>query len=263
MLRYFEDDGISLFAHRGGARRWPENTMRSFSEAVALGYTRIETDAHVTRDGELVLFHDATLERTTDGEGAIARRTLAELRQLDAGYRFEEDSGAPFRGQGLQIPTVQEALEAFPDVRFNIELKAADPRLTWGMIELIEYLEAHDRVLVAAAVDAVGERFRAEAKKRASKKIATSAGLKGVTKFWAASRMGQVADVPFDALQVPPSYYGLRVVDEKLLSAAKRGGLKVHVWTIDEPEEMRRLEALGVDGIMTDLPKVLMETIGQ
>lgn len=250
------------FAHRGGAALWPENTRVAFEGALGLGYRYIETDVHITKDGRIVCFHDDTLERTTDGRGPIAALTLHELKKLDAGYRFTPDGGRthPFRGQGITVPTLEEALALHPELRLNLEIKPRRAYMERALWEELERLGAHERVLVAAAYDPCVHRFRAL---RPSMSLPTSPGMRGVLRFWAGVRtgLGRFDRYPYQALQVPPTYRGLTVVDRPFVEAAHRHGLHVHVWTIDEPREMERLLDLGVDGVMTDRPDLLKKVM--
>jgi glycerophosphoryl diester phosphodiesterase len=249
------------FAHRGGAALWPENTRLAFEGAVALGYRYIETDLRMTRDGAIVCFHDETLDRTTDATGPLHMRTLAELKRLDAGYRFTRDGRTfPFRGGGHTIPTLEEALALHPELRLNVEIKQASPSMELALWEEIDRLGARARLLVAAASDPLVHRFRAL---RPSDFMPTSPGIRGVFRFWVGVRTGlaNVDRYSFDALQVPAFYRGLTVVDRRFVEVAHRRGLRVHVWTIDEPSEMRRLLDLGVDGLMTDRPDVLKDVL--
>lgn len=252
--------GPIAFAHRGGAALWPENTLVAFEGALALGYRYIETDVHLTKDGAVVLFHDDTLERTTDGRGPIADLPLEALRALDAGYRFTSDGRThPFRGQGIRVPTLEEALALDPALRLNLEIKPRDGRIERALWNEIDRLGAHDRVLVAAAFDPCVTRFRA----LCPRALPTSPGYRGVLRFWVGVRsgLGRFDRYPFQALQVPPTYRGLTVVDRAFVEAAHRHGLHVHVWTIDEPREMHRLLDLGVDGVMTDRPDLLKKVL--
>jgi glycerophosphoryl diester phosphodiesterase len=249
------------FAHRGGAALWPENTLAAFEGAVALGYRYIETDLRMTRDGAIVCFHDETLERTTNGRGRVADLTLDELRRLDAGFRFSPDGRAhPFRGRGLIVPTLQEALALHPELRLNVEIKQRAPAMERALWDEIDRRDAHARLLVAAEHDPLVYRFRAVYPRRA---MPTSPGLRGVLRFWAGVRSGlsRFDRYAFQALQVPPSWRGLTVVDRAFVDAAHDHGLHVHVWTIDEPREMHRLLDLGVDGLMTDRPDVLKDVM--
>ncbi|MCZ7681661.1 MAG: glycerophosphodiester phosphodiesterase family protein [Sandaracinaceae bacterium] len=176
------------FAHRGGAALWPENTRVAFEGALALGYRYVETDVHMTRDGKIVCFHDATLERTTNGRGRVADLDLAELSRLDAGYRFTPDGVTyPFRGRGLRVPTLEEALALSPDLRLNVEIKQASPAMERALWEEIDRLDAHERLLVAAAHDPLVHRFRAL---RPRHDVPTSPGVRGVLRFWLGVRTG-------------------------------------------------------------------------
>ena len=250
-------------AHRGGAGTWPENTITSFEGAIGLGFRYIETDLHVTRDGQLVCFHDATLSRTTDGAGRVKDLTLAELRSLDPGYWFSRDGGKtfPFRGKGCVVPTFEEALRLHPDVMLNVEMKQRQPPMEEQLWQEIERLGVQDRVLVAAAHDPLVHRFRTLRRER----LPTSPGSRGVIAFLLGVRsgLGRFASYPFDALQVPPSYAGVTVVDRAFVEAAHAHSIHVHCWTIDRREEMNRLLDLGVDGVMTDEPELLRDVFAE
>ena len=258
---YFGSSVPSPFAHRGGAKRWPENTLTAFRGAAELGYRHIETDLHRTRDGHFVCFHDATLDRTTDGRGLLAERTLDELQQLDAGYQFVENGSYSFRGAGLKIPTLEEALELDPSLHYNLELKTPDPSVAGRLWEMIEHHGIHDRVLVASTHDEVTEAFRRLSRGR----VATSPGRRGALRFWTKVLTGtwRNAMFPFDALQIPPRFHGIGVITPRFLEAAHHHGIQVHVWTIDDPSEMFELVTAGVDAIMTDLPDILLEVLSK
>lgn len=235
--------------------------MPAFEGAVGLGYRYLETDVHATRDGVLVTIHDGTLERTTDGSGPVSALTLEEIKRLDAGYRFSPDGGRtfPFRGRGITVPTLAEVAEAFPDVRLNVEAKQKDPPIVGTLGSFIQEGGLHDRILVASFHDAVIKEFR----RRMGEPVATAAATWEVVRFWVASRLGVTRwlRLPYHALQVPPRQGRLTVVDGRFVRAAHRRGLQVHVWTVDEPEEMRRLLDLGVDGLMSDRPDLLLEVL--
>jgi glycerophosphoryl diester phosphodiesterase len=246
------------FAHRGGSLLWPENTLRAFEGALEAGCRYLETDLHTSRDGEIVVFHDPELDRTTNGTGLLKRLSLLELKRLDAGYRFTLDGKTfPFRGKGLTIPTFEELLELDPGARYNVEIKQSDPPMVSLLWRLIERRRLHDRLLVAASKDALVREFR-----RVSRgAVATSAGTNEARLFWAASRVGltRLVPTPYDALQVPTGAGPMTVIDRRFVAAAHAAGLHVHAWTIDDCGEMRRLLALGVDGIMSDRPDRLIE----
>lgn len=250
----------TTFAHRGGAALWPENTLVAFERSMALGIDVVETDVHLTRDGELVLCHDPTVDRTTDGRGAIAQLALADLRRLDAGWRFTRDGVTfPFRGRGLRIPTLDEALALDPQVRFNLDVKPNDPAVIGRLVDAIELGGYGDRLIVASHSQAVIERFRSGCRGR----VATAAGPGEVATFLAATQLGltQRLRPAFDALQVPLRRALLRVVDGPFVDAAHALGLVVHVFTIDAPSPMRELLHLGVDGLMTNRPDRLTAVV--
>jgi glycerophosphoryl diester phosphodiesterase len=249
------------FAHRGGAKRWPENTLIAFRNAVELGYRHIETDIRETSDGRFVCFHDPTLERTTNGHGDLRDHKLTELQRLDAGHNFIDDGSYAFRGAGARIPTLEDALTLDAGVRLNLEIKPNDPTLAGRLWELIDHHGIHDRVLVASEHDEVTAAFRKYSRGR----VVTSAGRKGAQRFWARVLAGawKHAMFPFDALQIPPTFHGMKVLNPRFVEAAHHHGIQIHVWTIDDPAEMEELLAVGVDGIMTDLPDVLLDVLAK
>lgn len=242
------------FAHRGGAGLWPENTLEAFRGAVQLGCSHIETDLRMTRDGELVLFHDARLDRTTDGSGELGTHTLAELRRLDAGHRFTPDGTSfPWRGRGLTIPTFAEVVAALPrDVCFNVEIKERARDLPAALVAFIERHGLAERIVVAAERHGLGRDFR----RLSGGRIPTSASRRQCLEFWFASRLRLTGAMrfPYQALQIPVRAGRVTLVTPRLLDAAHRAGLAVHVWTIDDRAEMFRLLDLGVDGLMSDYP---------
>jgi glycerophosphoryl diester phosphodiesterase len=231
---YLDHPGPIAFAHRGGAADGLENTMAQFRRAVELGYQYIETDVHATRDGKLVAFHDATLDRVTDGAGRIADLLWKDVRHA--------------RVAGVEpVPLFEELLETFPEVRWNIDIKA-EPALH-PLLNLIARTDSWDRVCVGS----FSESRVARAQRLAGPRLATSYGTSGVLGLRLRS-WGVPATVRRSAIaaQVPESQSGVPVVDSRFVRAAHARGLHVHVWTVNEPQRMHRLLDLGVDGIMTD-----------
>lgn len=230
------------FAHRGGASDGDENTAEAFERAVKLGYRYVETDVHATADGVPVVFHDATLDRVTGHAGALSSLSWADLRSVRIG------------GAAL-VPRLDEVLDAWPEIRFNIDIKA-DPGVA-PTVETVIRSGAADRVLLASFDD----RRLARARALAGPSIVTSLGSRSVARLRLASLAGLPLRLPASvaAVQVPPRLGRLTVVDHRFLSLAHRMGLQVHVWTIDDPAEMERLLDLGVDGIMTDRLTVLRD----
>jgi glycerophosphoryl diester phosphodiesterase len=250
-------------AHRGGSRLAPENTLVAFRQAVEWWSADVlELDVNPTRDGEAVVIHDATLERTTSETGPVAARSLAELRQVDTGYRFSADRGAtyPYRGRGISIPTLAEVLQALPHTRLNVEIK--DGRAQGRVWEVIHEARAEHRVLVAAGKRRNRSRFARYAG-------ASSASAGELRAFYLAHHMGLAHRYlpAADAFQLPERYGGRQVLSRALVEAAHRHNVPVHVWTVDEVADMRRLLDWGVDGIITDRPdrlaKVLHEMCGR
>lgn len=240
------------FAHRGSRILWPENTMVAFQGAVDLGYRYLETDVHVSRDGRVVIFHDDRLERLTDGVGRFRDRDWDDLRRLDAAHGFKPEEGFPLRGTGVGMPLLEEAVRTFPGVQFNLDLK--QPGIAGVVAAEVERLGIEDRVLIGSFHDRRIRAFR----RASDHRVATSAGPQEVTRAVAAATARRAVRGRADALQIP-----IRVATPRLIDAAHRGGKHIHVWTVNDPAEMRRLLALGVDGIVTDRPDLLNEVMGR
>jgi glycerophosphoryl diester phosphodiesterase len=262
------------YAHQGGAREAPSSTLFAMRAAVSAGAHALELDVHATADGRLVVCHDPTVDRTTNGTGAIAAMTLVEVQDLDNAYWFVPGQvvspGHPpdayvHRGRApadpeFRIPALEEVLEAFPDVFLNLDIKQTAPAVAPYEARLAEVLLGHGRgedVIVGSFWDAAIEAFTALAPE-----ISTTAGLMATAAFYQAVREGGPPPPTLHhALQVPPEYEGMTIVDEPFVARAHEHGLAVHVWTVDEPVEMERLVDLGVDGIMTDVPSVLADVL--
>ncbi len=255
--RYLTTPGALAFAHRGGSLEHPENTMVSFGAAVDLGYLHLETDTQLTRDGVLIAFHDQTLDRVTDLTGQVSSRNLDEVRRADAAYRFSLDGGRshPLRGTGIGVPTLEEVLRAFPLTRFNIDAKTW--RVVGPLAALIERLGAADRICIGSFSDGRLRRFR----RLSGGRVCTSMGRDAIITARLTSLAGRMPALGASCVQVPTSQWGVRVVDRAFVRAAHRGGLQVHVWTIDDRAEMERLLDLEVDGIMSDRPTLLREVL--
>ena len=248
------------YAHQGGAAEAPSSTMVALRRAVEVGAHALELDVHCTVDGHLVVCHDATVDATTEASGAIAHMTLEEVRRLDNAYRFRADEGFPYRGQGHGVATLEEVLEAFPDTFLNLDIKQTAPAVPPYEEKLAAALRRFGRVhdvIVASFLDHATDDFSIHAPE-----VSTSAGTMAVAQFWKAVQDDEEPPpMRHHALQVPPDYDGTVIVDERFVERAHAAGLAVHVWTIDDPEEMERLLDLGVDGIMTDRPSVLAEVL--
>ncbi|WP_160669237.1 glycerophosphodiester phosphodiesterase [Pseudarthrobacter sp. ATCC 49987] len=238
-------------AHRGFSRDGLENSMAAFRAAVELGFQHLETDVHTTADGVLLLFHDETLDRVTDGRGRISELPAETVAQARIG-------GAE------PIPLFEELATAFPDVRLNLDVK--DWNSVDALAAAIERFGLHDRVLIASFSD----RRRRAVLKQLSRPAASSAGMVSNALY---ILLGPVLPVPLlrltagralrgvHALQVPVSYGAVTVVTPGFVRRAHRDGLQVHVWTVNDPAEMHRLLDLGVDGIVTDRADLLKEVL--
>lgn len=241
-----------LVAHRGGGRLAPENTLEAFRAAVVdWDADMLEMDVRLTRDGEVMVIHDAAVDRTTDGTGAVSSFSLQEIQRLDAGARFLDPAGTPsFRGRGVRVPRFEDVLTAFPDVRMNVEAK--EPQVAGPLVEVIRRHRAESRVLVAAEY----ERARASVR---GYEGPWGASRHHVLFFWLLHRLpgGGPYTPGADILQVPETWKGRHIVTPRFIQAAHARNLPVQVWTVDDPDDMRRLLSWGVDGIQTDRPDLL------
>lgn len=251
-----------VFAHRGGGGLFPENTLEAFKYSADMGVDVLELDVHSTLDGKLVVLHDRTIDRTTNGQGNVKDLTLDELKKLDAGYKFTTDGGQtfPFRGKGITVPTLEEILAAFPSMTFNIEPKQQTPSITKPLCAILREKNATGNVIVGSFRQEVLDEFRRECAE-----VATSASPSEVSRFLAYYKTGIASSYapPMQALQVPENVGYLNVVSKDFVETAHKLNLKVHVWTINKPEDMQRLLDMGVDGIMTDYPDRLLELLGR
>jgi glycerophosphoryl diester phosphodiesterase len=251
-----------VFGHRGACGDRPENTLISFERALEQGADVLETDVHLTRDGEVVVLHDADVARTTDGRGDVATLAWRELAALDAGARFLDGRGeTPFRGRGVRVPRLAELLARFPGVRLNIELKQGDPRLIAGVLDQLRDARREEITLLAAEHDETMQHLREAVRARASR-VAIGASVGDVLAFVRAAVAGREPPEGPMALQIPCEFAGRPLVTPELLRFAHEHGVQVHVWTINDEPEMRRLIALGVDGVMSDFPGRLRTVVG-
>lgn len=249
-----------VIAHQGGDGVWPGETMFAFQNAVELGVDVLEMDIHITKDGVLILMHDETVDRTTDGTGEIESMTLAELKELDAGYDWSLDDGVtfPYRGKGLQVAALEEVFAAFPDIRMTIEIKKTNASMAKPFCDLIHEYNMQDKVLVASFHDERLKEFRAECPE-----VATSSAKNETTVFVLMTKgfIGGFYSPKFYSLQVPEESGGITVMTESFVRAAHARNLAVEPWTINDAETMRKFIEWGVDGIITDRPDIMMEVL--
>lgn len=232
-------------AHRGGAIEHLENTLPAFQACVDLGYRYLETDVQITADGTLVAFHDATLERVTDRTGRVDSLPWSELADARIGGREP-------------IVRLEDLLGAWPDVNFNLDVKAAG--VLAPLVRLVTKMGVADRICLGSFSDA----RIAAARRLFGPTVCTSLGPRGVAALRLSSyspRAAGLVRIQAGCAQVPLQLGGRALVDERFLAAAHARGLQVHVWTVDDPEEARAMLDLGVDGIMTDRPAMLREVL--
>ena len=234
--------------------------MAAFDHALALGADGLELDVHLARDGVVVVHHDATLERTTNGRGAIASCTAAQLRELDAGYWFtgpDADGGFPFRNTGVHIPTLASVLSRYPGVPLLIELKGQDVELARHMVALVRSARAEDRV----ACGSFSRRLLREVR-RAAPEVRTGASHEETR--WALYRSWAgcpVRRTPYREFQIPERSGRTTIVTPRFVAHAHRAGVAVKVWTVDEPADIDRLLDWGVDAIISDRPDVAVPAV--
>jgi len=239
--RFLEHSGPLAFAHRGGAGDAPENTLPAFQAAIDMGYRYLETDVHCTRDGVLVAFHDSRLDRVTDREGEIAELDWSEV-------------GAARVDGREPIPLLEDLLGSFPEARLNIDPK--HDNAVEALAEVIRRTEATQRVCVGAFSDRRLARIRS-----LLPGVCTALGPRGVARLKVSAAGLPAGRFSSPCAQVPVRIGPLTIVNERFVRAAHLRGIQVHVWTIDDRQEMYRLLDLGVDGIMTDRPRVLRDVL--
>ena len=253
-----EKHRTEVIAHRGGAGEWPGETLFAFRNAIALGVDVLELDVRLTSDNHFVLMHDSTVDATTNGSGPVRYLSLKRIKQLDAGYDWTNDGGNtfPFRGKGIDIPTLEEVLEEFSGIRMNIEIKGWHPfsgqKVAEKFCGILKEYGMIDRVLVASFFHSALDRVRA-----ICPGIATAAWTFDVVRFVASSRWGCRCFRPdVDAVEV---FYP--VIDADLVQIARALRLKLYAWTVNDELEMKRLIDLELDGIITDFPTTLIRLV--
>jgi glycerophosphoryl diester phosphodiesterase len=242
---FFDGSAPRAFAHRGwqvGDLAGLENTMAAFRRAVHEGYRYLETDVRATADGQLVVFHDARLDRVTDRRGAIAELPWSEVSRARVG--------------GTEpIPLLADLLEEFPDARFNIDAKSAGA--VKPLAKLVTDAGATDRVCLGSFSDQRLSMLR----EILGDRVAMALGPRAIFRLVRTSALRRRFVTSAVAAQVPLRYQGVQIVTPRFLATAHAAGMEVHVWTIDDPDDMRRLLTLGVDGIMTDRPELLRDVL--
>jgi glycerophosphoryl diester phosphodiesterase len=257
-MSWIPTDRPLVFGHRGGSRLAPENTIAAFERAVAEGVDGLELDVRLSKDGEVMVCHDASVDRTSNTTGVIADMTASELARVDAGYRFS--SGAlsyPFRWRGFGVPRLADVLARHPHHPFIVEMKDNTRAMAEATVEVVRAAGATDRVCLGAFSDAVMRHAR-----RHAPEIASSASSGEVLRAMLAGRLGFLPPRRrYQALQVPERRRRLRVVTPRFVQAARRAGVPVQVWIVDRAEDIRRLLDWGVQAIITDRPDIAVPTV--
>lgn len=247
-----------MIAHRGGSLEAPENTLAAFQNAHALYDEMVfELDVHLTRDGQVVVLHDDTLDRTTNGSGDIFQSLYKDVAQLDAGYRFTLDGGHsfPFRGKKICPPLFKDVLEAFPETRVSVELKKPYPGGVEAVLNSINRANAQNRVVLAAANDEIIKTFRKQAPDMCS-------GFSEREIYWnfmlSKFHLGFLAPLRGNVFQIPYEWNNRLILTPHLIRQAQKHGKFIHIWTVDDEKQMGHLIDVGVHGIITDRPSVLV-----
>ena len=248
-----------VYAHRGGSALRPENTILAFDHGLALGADGLEFDVHLSRDGIVVIHHDATLDRTTNGHGPVAALNADELARLDAGYNFvpSEHLTHPYRAAAGGVPQLRDVLRRYPAALLIIELKVNDPDLAKRTVDEVRAAGALDRVALGSFGTRVLRAARAyEPRIRTgSSREETRLALYRSRCFWPVRRPA------YQEFQVPEWAGSTHVVSPRFVRHAHQAGLPVKVWTVDDEADMRRLLSWGVDAIISDRPDVAVRVV--
>ena len=252
-----------VIAHQGGDGVWPGNTMFAFERAVEIGAEVLEMDAHITKDGEIVLMHDETVDDRTEGTGLIEELTLVQLKELDAAYEWSNDDGKtfPHRGQGIQVPALDQVFEKFPQMRYVIEIKLTKTPIDRPLCDLIRHFKMQNKVVIASFHDEAMRNFRVTCPE-----VATSASRTEVRNFVLLGKAFlsgfivphyQTIQPPYD----PSESLGITIMTERFIREAHAKNIKVEPWTVNDPELMKQYIEWGVDGIITGRPDLMVKLL--
>jgi len=260
-IRYIDNqNNILNIAHRGGLGLSPENTIVSFQRAIKEGADILELDIRSTSDSILVLLHDETVDRTTDGKGRISELTLKEAKRLNAGYQWTKNDSLsfPFRTLNIKIPTFNEFLTIFKDYKLNIEIKQHDKFIAKKLCESINENQIEDNVVIGSFNDEVLDEFRYHCPD-----IATSPGRDEIRTFYGFSYiyLDKFYSPKSDIYQLPEFFGTTHVLTKRFVNGIKQKNIPIFVWTVNDPDEMQRFIDLGVKGIITDYPDRLSKVL--
>lgn len=254
--------GTQVHAHGGGQHLRPDNTMLAFEHAAELGAHVLELDINITKDGELVVLHDTTVDRTTDGSGNVVDFTLSEILALDGAYNWRPPGGAageyPYRGQGVTIPLLRDVFAAFPGQAINVEMKSPDARMPGALCDLITETGREHTVLVASFIQEHLYTFR-----ELCPAVATSAGPDEAQTFVIMNYLGlgRLWSPAMESFQVPMKQGSIPVVNTMLRRGLAERNVRLDVWTINDAETMNYLIDIRADGIITDVPDLALSLL--
>lgn len=261
---YYRDiDRPLVIAHQGGDGVWPGDTLYAFENAVQIGADVLEMDAHITKDGQIVLMHDEKVDRTTDGTGLIEDLTLDQLKGLDAAYKWSNDEGKtfPYRGQGIQVPTLEELFQRLPEMRYVIEIKLTGNPIGKPLCDLVREYGMQDKVVIASFHDGAMKNFR-----ETCPEVATSASRGEVTTFVLLGKIFLSGSVAPQYESIQPPYdpvdsKNIPIMTKRFIREAHAKNIAVEPWTVNDPRLMKQYIEWGVDGIMTDRPDLMVEVL--
>lgn len=249
-----------MYAHRGGAALRPENTIEAFDHGLALGADGIELDVRVSRDGQVVVHHDPTLERTTGARGYVSAYSADELARMDAGYWFQSEDAPgsyPFRGAAIGVPTLRSVLQRYRDIPIIIELKLNEPELARRVIDDVKAADAIERVTLGA----YGWRVLHAARRYEPRIVTGAAGEEtrwALYRCWVGWPLGRTR---YREFQVPERSGATTIVTPRFIQHAHRAGLPVKVWTVNDPADMRRFLSWGADALISDRPDLAVALV--
>ncbi len=259
---FINNPKISNIAHRGGKSIGPENTIHTFREAMKFGIDILEIDIHSTSDSVLVVIHDHTVNRTTNGSGLVWDMKLEEISELNAGYYWTENDSIdfPFRDFNISIPTLESVFSNFPNMKLNIEIKQESSFIPEILCQLIYKYNLEKNVLIGSFINGIIEEFRDECPE-----IATSANISESKLIYGLSlfHLAWIYPTPFEAIEVPPYFKDSFILDQQFINILHKKNIPVYVWTINNKNEMDRLIKLNVDGIITDYPNRLSNILNK
>jgi len=247
---------VSAIAHRGGSKLRPENTLAAFDHAVTLGVDALECDVHLSSDGEPVVIHDPTLDRTTDATGPVSAQTSRSLAAVDAGAKFGAADGHPYRGGGIGVPRLAEVLDRYRPLPIVVEIKGDRPEVAERTLAVVREAGALERVIFGGFSRVVLEVMRQHAPE-----APTSAASDEAREAVAGGDGWRPASTRFRLFQVPYRLDGQQMFGPVFVTAARRAGLPVQAWIVDEADDMRRLIEWGITGIISDRPDTAVEVV--